>query len=132
MKYAFLAGLLLILCAVMVSAQNSSLDFKMTTSFNVENTKLPAGSYTIRVIDEGALELSNASGAPSILINPDPLDSPSGQANLKFAKYNDRLYLKQIDFPGGMSYWIPMTADEKTTRKKSGKPTQTAVKPNAK
>jgi len=130
MKKVFLLGLLMLLAVCIASAQDgNTLRFKMTGPFVVDNTTLPAGSYSIRrMSDEGELELSAASGQPQVLIDADPLETPAGKANVSFAKYGDKMVLKQIDFPDQMSFWIPMSTAEKHHRKTSGgKSTKTSV-----
>ena len=132
MKRLVLMSLLLLLAVGLLSAQDgNTLKFKMTESFVVDNTTLPAGSYTIRrMSDEGTLEITAASGQPSELIDADPLDSPAGKANLSFSKYGGKLVLKQIDFPDQMSFWIPMSTAEKHHKKAAGgKSTKTSVTP---
>ena len=132
MRRVLLLGFLLALAAFVVAAQDAnSLDFKMTTPFIVENTRLPAGAYKIRILrDAGILELTADKGEPSVLIDPEPLDTPAGQTNLFFAKYGNKMFLTQIDFPGGVGSKIPMSWEEKSTRKTAGKPMKTAVKPS--
>jgi hypothetical protein len=129
MRKLFLLSLLLMLAVCIVSAQDgNTIRFKTTGPFVVDNTTLPAGSYSIRrMSDDGELELSAAAGQPQVVIEADPLETPAGKANVSFSKYGDKLVLKQIDFPDQMSYWIPMSSLEHKHRKASGKPTKTSV-----
>lgn len=131
MRRILLLSFLLLLVASFVPAQDGNiLKFKTTTPFVVDNTTLPAGSYTIRrMSDEGELELSAAAGAPQVIVEADPMETSSGKANIQFAKYGDKLILKQIDFPDQNSFWVPMSATEKHHRKASGKPTKTSITP---
>jgi hypothetical protein len=131
MRKVFLLSFLLMLIVSVVSAQDgNTMKFKASEPFVVDNTTLPAGSYSIhRMSDDGTLELAAAAGQPQVLIEADPLETPAGKANLTFSKYGNKLVLKQIDFPDQMSFWVPMSTTEKHHRKAGGKPTKTTVTP---
>jgi hypothetical protein len=129
-KQILLLGLLLILAATLLPAQSSSIDFKMSTSFIADNTRLPAGSYRIqRLSEDGMMELSSVNGEPSVLLSGEPLETKAGTSNVHFAKYDKKLFLKQIDFPSGDSYWLATSGEERALRKSGAKPTKVTVKP---
>jgi hypothetical protein len=81
----------------------NQVDFKVAQAFTVANTTLPAGSYIVRPFSEepGLLEITTASGKPSVIVETDSAQPAAGQSGcyLVFNRYKSLLALSQI-FPG--------------------------------
>jgi hypothetical protein len=81
----------------------NQLDFKVSQPFTVANTTLPAGNYIVRPFsgEQGLLEIMDASGKPSVIVETDPAQPDAGQSgtHLVFNRYKTLLALSQI-FPG--------------------------------
>jgi hypothetical protein len=137
-KFALLT---LVLLTVGVRAGNAQIttqmDFKMSQSFVVGNTTLPAGSYIIRPVpgsDQGVIEITNTAGKPAVmadveLVNPDAAQTG---AQLVFNRYKKILALSQI-FPGGgnQGYQLSAGHPEKLAAK-TETPTKQSVAATAK
>jgi hypothetical protein len=115
----------------------TELDFKMTQSFTVGNTTLPAGSYTIRPVhgtDQSVIEISAVGGKPSVMVEAELTQTTGTEAGsqLIFNKYNKVLALSQI-FPGGgnSGYQLAQGHPEKLAAK-TEKPTKQTVAGTAK
>jgi len=115
----------------------TELDFKMTQSFTVGNTTLPAGSYMIRPVngtDQSVIEISAVGGKPSVMVEAELTQTTGTQAGsqLIFNKYNKVLALSQI-FPGGgnSGYQLAQGHPEKLAAK-TEKPTKQTVAGTAK
>ena len=114
-KFALLT---LVLLTVGVRAGNAQIttqmDFKMSQSFVVGNTTLPAGIYVIRPVpgtDQAVIEITNTTGKPAVmadveLVTPDAAQSGT---HLIFKKYKTVLALSQI-FPGGGNQGYQLSA----------------------
>jgi hypothetical protein len=115
----------------------TELDFKMTQSFTVGNTTLPAGSYMIRPVhgtDQSVIEISAVGGKPSVMVEAELTQTTGTQAGsqLIFNKYNKVLAVSQI-FPGGgnSGYQLAQGHPEKLAAK-TEKPTKQTVAGTAK
>jgi hypothetical protein len=115
----------------------TELDFKMTQSFTVGNTTLPAGSYMIRPVhgtDQSVIEISAVGGKPSVMVEAELTQTTGTEAGsqLIFNKYNKVLALSQI-FPGGgnSGYQLAQGHPEKLAAK-TEKPTKQTVAGTAK
>ena len=115
----------------------TELDFKMTQSFTVGNTTLPAGSYMIRPVhgtDQSVIEISAVGGKPSVMVEAELTQTTGTEAGsqLIFNKYNKVLALSQI-FPGGgnTGYQLVQGHPEKLAAK-TEKPTKQTVAGTAK
>ena len=115
----------------------TELDFKMTQSFTVGNTTLPAGSYMIRPVhgtDQSVIEISAVGGKPSVMVEAELTQTTGTEAGsqLMFNKYNKVLALSQI-FPGGgnSGYQLAQGHPEKLAAK-TEKPTKQTVAGTAK
>ncbi len=115
----------------------TELDFKMTQSFTVGNTTLPAGSYMIRPVhgtDQSVIEISAVGGKPSVMVEAELTHTTGTEAGsqLIFNKYNKVLALSQI-FPGGgnSGYQLAQGHPEKLAAK-TEKPTKQTVAGTAK
>jgi hypothetical protein len=86
---------------VVANAQiTDAVDFKAPGSFICGDTTLPAGSYSARPWSEdpSVLEISNAAGTHSVLVDTETTSSetPAKSTGVVFAKYGSQLVLKQI------------------------------------
>jgi hypothetical protein len=137
-KFVALALGVLVIGVSAVRAQIvNRVDFKMTQPFTVENTTLPAGRYTIRVVqgsDQGVLEISAPSGQPSVIVavsSASP-DSTNSGAQLFFHRYKNVMALSEV-FPGGgnSGHELPQGHPEKQAAK-TEQPTKQTVTGTAK
>ena len=78
----------------------NAVDFKAPSSFIAGEATLPAGSYSARPWSEdpSVLEISNAAGTHSVLVDTESTSSetPAKSTGVVFAKYGNLLVLKQI------------------------------------
>ena len=132
-KFALLALVTLTVGITAGRAQiTTQLNFKVTQSFVVGNTTLPAGSYIVRPVsgtDQSVIEITTASGKPSVMADVELVSPPAGQtgSQLIFNKYKSVLALSQI-FPGGgaQGYQLTPGHPEKLAAK-AEKPTKQTV-----
>jgi hypothetical protein len=78
-----------------------TLEADIPFQFHVGNTKLPAGKYTIRVVDNSDLsvmEISSADGSTSALFDVRNAQAKStpGKSELIFNKYGQRYFLARL------------------------------------
>jgi hypothetical protein len=129
-----LATILLVgVLAAAAQAQTSSAQ-KMVANipftFNVGQTELPAGKYTITVVnpssDRKVLQIRNADGHLSAMIQTtSELRNADGNAKLVFHRYGDRYFFAQAQMAGDMTSLAAVkTKAERTEREaiaKAGK-----------
>ncbi|SRR6266851_4675280 len=77
------------------------LETDVPFQFHVGNTKLPAGKYTIRVVDGSDLmlmEITSADGSTSALFQvlDAEANSAPGKSELIFNKYGNRYFLEKL------------------------------------
>src|ERR1044071_3164844 len=77
-------------------------------SFNVGQTELPAGKYTITVVnpssDRKVLQIRNADGHSSAMIQTtSELRNAADNAKLVFHRYGDRYFFAQAQMAGDMT-----------------------------
>ena len=77
------------------------LETDVPFQFHVGNTKLPAGKYTIRVVDGSDLmlmEITSADGSTSALFQvlDAEANSAPGKSELIFNKYGNRYFLERL------------------------------------
>jgi hypothetical protein len=121
-----LLGCMLLLTAGIVSAQNFAVTFTVKTPFTVASSTLPAGTYSIRLMDDDdyTFECSSASGGHSVMFEADRHEVVPSATEVTFSKYNDKLILKNISIAGDAAYWIPTSVPEKRVKKTGAKPTK--------
>ncbi len=96
----------LALTAVAAQAQIiHGVDASVPFAFTAGSTKLPAGSYVIRVLDiedPHVLTIADKSGKVEVLINTQAarVDQPPAKTDLVFDKVGDREFLSQIWLEG--------------------------------
>ena len=95
--------------AVSAEAQVSSaqrMRARIPFAFNVGNTSLPAGEYTIIVLnptsDRKVLRFRSADGRVSAIVNTNELSThtPEDVAKLVFNRYGDRYYFAKAQIAG--------------------------------
>lgn len=82
-----------------------SLSFHVPFSFYIENTRLPAGDYSIRAMDPTDtfdLLITNASGTVEVdfLTNAVQTEQPATDPELEFQKFGNRYFLSRIWLEG--------------------------------
>ena len=91
-------------------------------TFNVGQTKLPAGKYTITVVnpssDRKVLQIRNADGHSSAMIQTtSELRNAADNAKLVFHRYGDRYFFAQAQMAGDMTSLAAVkTKAERTER----------------
>jgi hypothetical protein len=132
-KFALLTLVASTVGVISAGAQiTTQLTFKVSQSFVVVNTTLPAGTYIIRPVsgtDQSVVEIASATGKPSVMAEVELVSPPKDQtgSQLVFNKYKGVLALTQI-FPGGQvqGYQLSPGQLEKIAAK-SEKPTKQTV-----
>ena len=136
------AGLLVLLAVVPAFAQVTggsmglSLTFTAPMAFNVQNTKLPAGAYTVSQLGVGqpnVLVLRSVKPGHEVLVEVSQMpSSPNDKAKssqVTFSKYGNNDFLNEIWFvsdkkEGATRYQVLPTAAEKM---QTGTPTKHSV-----
>jgi hypothetical protein len=129
-----LIGSGMFLIASLMGAQEFSVNFTSKTPFVVGEASLPAGTYHIRLMDdnENTFECSTISGSPSVMFEADTHEVIPTVTAVTFAKYGDKLILKNISIAGVQGYWLPISLQEKHSKKagvKGSPVAMTASKP---
>lgn len=103
-----------------------TVTFTTSSSFVVEKTTLPPGTYTMHPFsdDPDLIELTSSAGH-SVVFACEPTDASAAKSELTFHRYGSSLYLKQVS-SGGNACFVPAGPLEKKA-KKSGKPTKETV-----
>jgi hypothetical protein len=115
-----LVGVLAAAQAQTSSAQKMVANIPFT--FNVGQTKLPAGKYTITVVnpssDRKVLQIRNADGHSSAMIQTtSELRNAAENAKLVFHRYGDRYFFAQAQMAGDMTSLAAVkTKAERTER----------------
>ena len=100
-KLIVLMGLLSVLCAIPAMAQISNkVTFDAPSAFYAGDAKLPAGSYTVSVPNEGDnfLLIEDADGSHSVFVEfaVTSSDTPHAQSTVTFNKYGETEFLSQV------------------------------------
>src|ERR1700693_1574863 len=121
MKKLLIAVFLLTVCSL--SAQNFTVTFTSKTPFAVAGATVPAGSYTIRLLDDDSnlFECAATSGSHSVLFEADRHEVVPAATEVTFAKYGDKLVLKNISIAGEAGFWVPISLTEKVSKKGGAK-----------
>jgi hypothetical protein len=123
-KTSVLVGLTAIMAlsgGLRASAQ-TTFDFQMSTSFYAGNAKMPAGTYTIRQMDEDAniYTLQNGQGTHSVVLEGRQSSKASkGKPEILFNRYGTTDYLEAVETSTGSSIDIEGGAAEKLAAKKA-------------
>jgi hypothetical protein len=106
--------------------------FTTTFPFTAGNTKFPAGSYSIRPLDDDSeiMEISSADGKISALFETMTAELPKtpSKGEVLFKKYGDSYVLSEIYEAGSkLGAMTVKTHAERQQAKKSGTPTKESV-----
>ena len=125
MRKILMGGAMLLLTVGTLLAQPFNLTFTSKTPFSVSSATLPAGSYQIRLVDQDddLFECAATSGSHSVLFEADMHEEVPNKTDVTFAKYGDKLILKNISINGVGGYFIPVSLPEKRAKKGGAKPT---------
>ena len=131
-KFVRFALVLTIGSAAATAQITTQMGFKMSQSFVVENTTLPAGSYLITPVsgtDQSVVQIRNTTTDASVMVAVELVQPDAGQSgdHLVFNRYKKVLALSQI-FPGGgnQGYQLVPGHPEKLAAK-TEKPTKQTV-----
>jgi hypothetical protein len=132
LKSVMLLACLAVLMLATASAQPGpgSVNFTTSSAFTVGNTTLPAGSYKIRATeDQTVFEITAASGSPSVVFEVSDVDTSNNpKTEVNFAKYGDKLVLKNFMVQGEtMSYTVNSSTAERKHKKAGGKATKVST-----
>lgn len=92
-------------CAQAQSRSGQQLKVDVPFAFNVGNAELPAGEYTVKIInpssDRAVLQIRDAKGQSSALIGTtDVVSWSSKNARLAFRQYGSQYFLAQVWMAG--------------------------------
>lgn len=91
-------------------------------AFNVGNTNLPAGKYTITVVnpasDRKILQIRNANGRASAIISTNAVTgNVSDDAKVTFKRYGDRYFFSQAQLAGDATGFAAVKSNAERTQK---------------
>jgi hypothetical protein len=115
----FAAGAITLMACLPAMAQ-VKVTFAMTSSFYAGNAKLPAGTYTLRQMedDPNAFNLQNSSGSHTVLLEGRPsTKTTTGNPVILFNKYGTMDYLEGVETSTGNSVDIETSKAEKIAAK---------------
>ena len=129
MRSILMGGAMLLLTVATVLAQPFNITFTSKTPFSVSSATLPAGSYQIHLVDQddNLFECAATSGSHSVLFEADMHEEIPTKTDVTFAKYGDKLILKNISINGVAGYFIATSLPEKRAKKGGAKPTNVSV-----
>jgi hypothetical protein len=118
--FTFAAGVISLMACLPAVAQ-VKVTFAMTSSFYAGNAKLPAGTYTLRQMedDPNAFNLQNSSGTHTVLLEGRPsTKTTTGNPVILFNRYDTMDYLEGVETSTGNSVDIETSKAEKIAAKK--------------
>jgi hypothetical protein len=123
-KMGVLVGLtaMMLLSGGLRASAQTSFNFQMSSSFYAGNAKMPAGSYTLKPMDEDAntFTLENSAGTHSVVLEVRQSSKASkGKPEILFNRYGTTDYLEAVETSDGSSIDIAGSAAEKLAAKKS-------------
>jgi hypothetical protein len=125
-----LTGCMMLLFTVAIgSAQPFAVTFTLKTPFSVASSTLPPGTYEIRLLDdsENVFECTDKASGHSVMFEADPHELTPTATEVTFAKYGDKLVLKNISVKGVAGYWIPLSVPEKHSKKSGTQSTKVST-----
>ncbi len=120
-KIVFAVCALTLMSCLPLMAQMTKVTFTTSFSFYAGGAKLPAGSYTMRQMqDEPSLfVVENASGAHSVIVEGRPSSkTTSGNPQVVFNRYGTTDYLEGVQTSTGTSVDLETGVAEKAAAKK--------------
>lgn len=137
--FVLTAAAVLVLAAISVQAQlTGPIDFTVPFAFTAGSAKLPAGSYTIRVLDiddPHVLKIADTSGKVEILVNAEAArsDLAPAKTELQFDKIGNQEFLTQIWLRGERDgYQLERSRKQLKLEKDGAKPQSHRVPANQK
>jgi hypothetical protein len=118
--FTFAVGLVTLMACLPAMAQ-VKVTFAMTSSFYAGNAKLPAGTYTLRQMqdDPNAFDLQNSTGSHTVLLEGRPSSkTTTGNPVILFNRYGTMDYLEGVETSTGTSVDIETSKAEKIAAKK--------------
>jgi hypothetical protein len=103
-------GLLCLTFSMPATAQiANSLNFRTSFPFTVNNTKMAAGSYSVRQNDQGFLTIQDSSGAHTVLAQYTPMraDTPHASSDVTFNRYGSTEFLNAL-WVGGQRFGMQL------------------------
>jgi hypothetical protein len=125
----FAVGVMALMSCMPAMAQWAKVTFTMSSSFYAGDAKLPAGTYTIRQMqdDPNSYTLENSSGTHTVVMEGrQSSKASSGKTDVLFNRYGTTDYLETVETSQGTSVDFPSPAAEKVASKK-GAPTPHTV-----
>ena len=119
--FTFAVGMIALLGCLPAIAQGAHATFTMSSSFYAGNAKLPAGTYTVRQMqdDPNAFLLQNSSGSHTVVLEGRrSTQASSGKTEIVFNRYDNTDYLERIETSSGTSVDIEPGIAEKIAAKK--------------
>ena len=90
-------------------------------AFNVGNTNLPAGKYTITVLnptsDRKILKIRSTKGASATVLTTDESGNISDDAKLVFQRYGDRYFFAQVRMAGDATTFAAVKSNTERAEK---------------
>jgi len=120
-KIMFAACALTLMSCLPLMAQMTKVTFTTTFSFYAGGAKLPAGTYTLRQMqDEPALfVVENTSGSHAVMVEGRPSSkTTSGNPQIVFNRYGTTDYLEGVQTSTGTSVDLETGVAEKAAAKK--------------
>jgi len=101
------AGLTVVLWAPFLKAEDCLAVAKIPFDFQVNQTALPAGTYTV-IMDSNVItiRLRNNDTGKSILLMPPGRDANKSEPKLSFHHYGDHYFLSAIYADGNLGYTL--------------------------
>jgi hypothetical protein len=115
----FAAGVITLMACLPAMAQ-VKVTFAMTSSFYAGNAKLPAGTYTLRQMqdDPNTFNLQNSAGTHTVLLEGRPsTKTTTGNPVILFNRYGTMDYLEGVETSTGNSVDIETSKAEKIAAK---------------
>ena len=136
-KAMFVAGLAAVLCtaaAVPATAQSAGrLRVAIPFDFSMGKATLPAGDYTVQVLESGLLIFTSESGqGRQLALSTYGYSSKaSGSPHLVFTRYGNDVFLNQIFLSGDGEYnELPANRKEQRLRQMAGEQTSLLIVPS--
>jgi hypothetical protein len=121
MILTFAVGIVTLMGSLQAIAQGVQATFTMPSSFYAGSAKLPAGTYTLRQMqdDTNAFVLENSAGTHSVILEGRPSTKASkGGTDILFNRYGDAEYLEGIATSNRTSVDLVTGIAEKIAAKK--------------
>jgi len=119
-------AILILVGALTVSAQAQTagaqkMVAKIPFAFNVGNTNLPAGKYTITVLnpnsDRKILQIRNTKGSGATVLTTVETGNISDDAKLVFQRYGDRYFFAQAQMAGDSTTFAAVKSNAERAEK---------------